>query len=789
MSRRSSTRTTVITSSLQPRNEVNIDVSLLREDDFENVTYSNKYVDGQVISPNLSRRKLYVTEGPREQQAASLVTSGAAPSRIRVYGKSRKNDGEIRRTVIEDTSLHNSNIVIDESHVETTTAAQGAIYSSNIGSRQASQLHGAALQLEQSNNNNSAYKEAETVFSEDESMSRSTSRRKKTVRSRSRSPRRGARVSGKRRSSARQEEIDSESSSSLEIASKGRGGDEKRGASYVLSTGLDSDTQSDLVTERSSTTIDTVATGTPFTAKLMGCVLFIYGFIRILISRIWYNFGHPVYATLQRYLLLDSWLLSRAFVRQLRGLLAGLLLLLLPLTLLFGGVCSLHAMGFLNVQMCAPITNVYYVNKQSDVNTAGFSAKLQDMLHGVFSVESKPSAVPRNRPGPAPHQIDFESMLDARIAILKSTIELQSNAEISVQKQKNTELETSIAVLTREVEEFKGKLSTLTSILADLAALKMEVAALGDKVAAFPDHRDDIARLHRDIKGLLANLGNVDIPEDKKSPGILVYLSNEISALNAAINKRQTAAAVPKDCPDSRCVCEGDLGQRLKALHEELMLAIDEKGVGAKVFVSSDNSSGISEQLVKEMILYELDVFASDRTGMPDFALQSMGAQVVSTRCSQTYYEPHGLMTYFGMPLWHLHKDPSIVIQPGVNPGECWCFHGHSGSLVIEMADKVKFNSFSLEHISAKQAATGEILSAPKDIEVYGLRSELDTEGPRLGSWRYQANGPRLQFFPVSDMGIPPYHVVELRVLSNWGQKEFTCLYRFRVHGKLAPKP
>lgn len=27
------------------------------------------------------------------------------------------------------------------------------------------------------------------------------------------------------------------------------------------------------------------------------------------------------------------------------------------------------------------------------------------------------------------------------------------------------------------------------------------------------------------------------------------------------------------------------------------------------------------------------------------------------------------------------------------------------------------------------------------------------------------------------------YDIVELRVLSNWGQKEYTCLYRFRVHG------
>ena len=40
----------------------------------------------------------------------------------------------------------------------------------------------------------------------------------------------------------------------------------------------------------------------------------------------------------------------------------------------------------------------------------------------------------------------------------------------------------------------------------------------------------------------------------------------------------------------------------------------------------------------------------------------------------------------------------------------------------------------------------------------------------------------------LQDLSMPAYHVVELRVLSNWGQKEFTCLYRFRVHGKLAPK-
>lgn len=30
------------------------------------------------------------------------------------------------------------------------------------------------------------------------------------------------------------------------------------------------------------------------------------------------------------------------------------------------------------------------------------------------------------------------------------------------------------------------------------------------------------------------------------------------------------------------------------------------------------------------------------------------------------------------------------------------------------------------------------------------------------------------------------YQIVELKILSNWGNPEYTCLYRFRVHGRLA---
>lgn len=41
---------------------------------------------------------------------------------------------------------------------------------------------------------------------------------------------------------------------------------------------------------------------------------------------------------------------------------------------------------------------------------------------------------------------------------------------------------------------------------------------------------------------------------------------------------------------------------------------------------------------------------------------------------------------------------------------------------------------------------------------------------------------------PIPNMQNPSdevYRYVELRVLSNWGHVEYTCLYRFRVHGKI----
>ena len=110
---------------------------------------------------------------------------------------------------------------------------------------------------------------------------------------------------------------------------------------------------------------------------------------------------------------------------------------------------------------------------------------------------------------------------------------------------------------------------------------------------------------------------------------------------------------------------------------------------------------------------------------------------------------------------------------------------------------------FTIEHISKSLAPNGRIDSAPNAFTVWvsyifstafifysyiifqALESETDYEAVQFGTYNFLENGTSLQYFPVQNKDIKrSYNIVELRVESNHGNANYTCLYRFRVHGK-----
>ncbi|KAM6939945.1 SUN domain-containing protein 2 [Xenentodon cancila] len=171
---------------------------------------------------------------------------------------------------------------------------------------------------------------------------------------------------------------------------------------------------------------------------------------------------------------------------------------------------------------------------------------------------------------------------------------------------------------------------------------------------------------------------------------------------------------------------------------------------------------------------------------MADFALETQGASVISTRCSETYRIRSACVTLFGFPLWYPSESPRTVIQgyPVLLPGKCWAFHGVQGTLVISLSHPIMITHVTLDHLPRYNAPTGRIDSAPKDFEVYGMKNDTE-EGRLLGKFTYDEHGDPTQTFELPNPSGVVYQVVELRVLSNWGHIEYTCLYRFRVHGRI----
>ncbi|XP_029620288.1 SUN domain-containing protein 1 isoform X5 [Salmo trutta] len=194
--------------------------------------------------------------------------------------------------------------------------------------------------------------------------------------------------------------------------------------------------------------------------------------------------------------------------------------------------------------------------------------------------------------------------------------------------------------------------------------------------------------------------------------------------------------------------------------------------------------TGMSEEHVQLIVKNALTLYSQDRTGLVDYALESGGGSILSTRCSETYETKTALMSLFGLPLWYFSQSPRVAIQPDVHPGNCWAFQGSHGYLVIRLSMRIVPSAFSLEHIPKALSPTGTISSAPRQFTVYGLDDEYQEEGKLLGSYTYQDDEDALQTYPVTEENDKAYQIIEVRVLSNWGHPEYTCLYRIRVHGQ-----
>ncbi|XP_018357133.1 PREDICTED: uncharacterized protein LOC108757212 isoform X2 [Trachymyrmex septentrionalis] len=195
-----------------------------------------------------------------------------------------------------------------------------------------------------------------------------------------------------------------------------------------------------------------------------------------------------------------------------------------------------------------------------------------------------------------------------------------------------------------------------------------------------------------------------------------------------------------------------------------------------------------SDEHIRKIVKEVLRIYDADKTGQVDYALETAGGQIISTRCTQRYDIKSRAFSLFGFTLYYESNNPRTVIQGNpIQPGVCWAFQDFPGYLLIQLRSFIYVTGFTLEHVSKLILPNENMSSAPRKFNVWGLLNENDLEPVMFGEYEFTYSDESLQYFPVQNTEInKPYEYIELRIHSNHGQLDYTCLYRFRVHGRLA---
>ncbi|XP_054326564.2 SUN domain-containing protein 2 isoform X3 [Pongo pygmaeus] len=353
----------------------------------------------------------------------------------------------------------------------------------------------------------------------------------------------------------------------------------------------------------------------------------------------------------------------------------------------------------------------------------------------------------------AEHQQDSEDLF-------KKIVRASQESEARIQQLKSEwQSMTQESFRESSVKELRRLEDQLAGLQQELAALALKQSSVADEVGLLPQQfqavRDDVeSQFPAWISQFLARGGGsrVGLLQREEMQAQLRELESKILTHVAEM--------------------QGKLAREAAA---SLGLTLQKEGV-----------IGVTEEQVHHIVKQALQRYSEDRIGLADYALESGGASVISTRCSETYETKTALLSLFGIPLWYHSQSPRVILQPDVHPGNCWAFQGPQGFAVVRLSARIRPTAVTLEHVPKALSPNSTISSAPKDFAIFGFDEDLQQEGTLLGKFTYDQDGEPIQTFHFQAPTMATYQVVELRILTNWGHPEYTCIYRFRVHGEPA---
>lgn len=325
----------------------------------------------------------------------------------------------------------------------------------------------------------------------------------------------------------------------------------------------------------------------------------------------------------------------------------------------------------------------------------------------------------------------------------------------------------------------------------DIEGLNKDVAALVkfNPAAAAAKHKAEIEALRKELRAATGSKNELEA------------LKKELTALAAKVKSASSNKGVATDAAAMEALRKEVSAMASKAAEHE-----------AQLRSTMDSWKGrplVTKKHIMEEIKLQMELFKADRTGLVDYALFSGGGKVVGhSALSPLVAKADGPLTNALKGLRggvHPKADEWVISASQEAAGECLALNGGSGWVDLRLRQAVAVEAVTVEHIHRYIAY--DITSAPKNIMVLGWNHTRAPAGAIrggvggavvLGEFRYDilAAGGAMQTFnvtrgpaaEVSGGGVVVDHV-RFEVKSNYGNEDWTCLYRLRVHGQPVASP
>ncbi|XP_072211197.1 SUN domain-containing protein 2-like [Excalfactoria chinensis] len=207
------------------------------------------------------------------------------------------------------------------------------------------------------------------------------------------------------------------------------------------------------------------------------------------------------------------------------------------------------------------------------------------------------------------------------------------------------------------------------------------------------------------------------------------------------------------------------LSARKELIAESLSDVLEENGI-----------HGLKREEILQLTRHAIEKVMENSYWMPNWALKSLGATVDAERTTKSYGGKGWIS-----PLFSSAKPPETLLQPDVSAGSCWAFQGSQGHAVIQLPENIWPTAVTMWHVSKAVSPSGDVSSAPRDFAILGV--DEDEGETLLGLFVYDVDGEIAQTFHVQEKPLQAYRKIKLEVQNNWGNAEYTCMYRVDIHG------